>query len=144
MDILVIQSILSVDVEGPFFPKETPLRLFSRVAHDHDILFCILTIIININDIPATKITGLKTALMRLATLNIFSNHPLPHTFLLNTLIKIRNGDHMIKIQSSHILIMFAISINKSATVNKNNIKNLRANPSVKLGRAVLPCPIVR
>ncbi|MEI6775035.1 MAG: hypothetical protein WCL18_10100 [bacterium] len=102
------------------------------MAHDHVMLLCMLTITININDIPATKITGLNTIATRLPTLNIFASHE-SQALRSNTFIKTRNGDHMINIHKSHTLMMLAIKSNKSAIVNRNNKKNLRANPSVRL-----------
>ena len=129
---LLIHATLSTEVSAQLLVNETPLRLFSRVAHDHVILVCILTMTININDIPATNITGLKTALMRLVVLNIFaSHHDHSHNFLSNTLTKIRNGDQMIKIQRSHTLIILAINIKRSPTVNNSKKNNLRVKPRV-------------
>lgn len=136
---LLIQSTESVEVASPVVHKTTPLRSCSRVAHDHVMPFCILTMTISINDMPATKITGLNATAIRLLRLNSFpSFHVVSPDFNENTCIKIRKGDHMINIRSSHTLMIFAITSNKSPTVNKNSKKNLRAKPRVRLVRPVV------
>lgn len=129
--------------EVPDIHKLTPLRLFSRVLHDQVILVCILTITINIKDMPATKITGLNVIATRFSIVNILPSHDDPHFPTLNTCERIRNGDHIIKIQRSHILMILAIKSNKSATVNKSKKKSLSANPRVS-GTAPLVFSVVR
>jgi hypothetical protein len=86
-------------------------------------------------DIPATKITGLNTIAKRLETLKSFPNHQ-SHTLSLNNCMRIRNGAPIIKIHKSPILIMFAMTSNKSPIVKKNNNINFNKNSRVIVGTA--------
>ena len=122
---------MSVEILVQLVPNVTPLRLFSRLAHEPIIPVWILTTTISMREIPATNITGLKTIEIRLEIENIFNIPESPH-LLSNTFIRIRNGDPIINIRRNPILIILAMSNNKSPTVKKNNIKNLRANQRVK------------
>jgi len=75
---------------------------------------------------------------MRLDIVNIF-NIPDPfHVLGLNTCIKIKNGDQIINIQRSPILIIFAITSKSSPTVNNSNQNALNANQSVNVAPSVV------
>jgi hypothetical protein len=97
----------------------------------------------SIIEIPATKITGLKTIATRLLKLKSFPSPHDPHFPTLNTCDKTRNGDPMINIHSRPILIILAIKRRRSPIVNEAKRKNLRANPSVS-GIAAVVFSVVR
>ena len=81
-------------------------------------------------DIPATKITGLNTIAKKLERLSSFPIHQ-SHIFTLNSCIRMKNGDAMMNIHKSHILMTFAIRSNNNHTVKKNNKTNLNKNSKV-------------
>ena len=131
MEILLIHGTLRVEVSQAT-ESETPLRSFSQLAHDQEIPFCILTITINIRDIPATKISGLNTIAIRLLIVKSFPIHQSPvDAFLSKTWSKMRKGAHMINIHNSPTLRILATRRSKSPTVKKNRRKNWRAKPKV-------------
>lgn len=127
--------MLSVDVLSPDIPRVTPLRLFSRLTVH--IPYCILVTTINISEIPATKITGLKTIAIKFESLNSHISHLSPQSFL-KSCIKIRNGDHIINTHKSPTLMMLAIKRKRSPIVKKNRKKSLMAKESVNVAASVL------
>jgi hypothetical protein len=100
-------------------------------AHEPIKILCILITTISIIDIPATKITGLKTSVIRLGRLKSF---PIPFDVSillgLKRSIRIKKGVPIIKTRRSPILMIFAITNNNSATVKKKISTNLNAKVS--------------
>ena len=100
----------------------------------------ILKMTININDVPATKITGLKTIAKKLDKLKKLKIGP---THLLSPLIskhlaRIKKGDHIINIHKSPTLMTFATNKSSSHIVKKKSKKNLSVNCKVIWTASVL------